>query len=169
MSRQTTPLSAYIDGTDYITKPQKFKKNPGIMWIGAFLLALLPSLSTTFASSIAINGTNPIEFGQGSQATAVCDDSITVQIGTTYDNLSSTFKASAITLGDIDTSACLNKTLTVKALDTGGNPLDLNGNGPEITYTPTQVSGPDGIDEVTLTITGTINSVDIARVTVETA
>jgi hypothetical protein len=56
--------------------------------------------------------------------------------------------------------------LTVKALDVSGNTLDLKVDGSAITYVPTQ---DNGIQQVTLPITGTINSVDIARVTVETA
>lgn len=169
MTRQSTPLSAYIDGTDYSLKTKKVKKNPRKMWVGALIIALLPSLSTTLASSIAINSDTSIEFGQGSQTTMVCDNSITVQIGTTFDNATSSFKASSITLGDLDTSACLNKTLTVKALDLAGSALDLKGDGTAITYTPTAISGVNGIDEVTLNFNGATNSIDIARVTVETS
>jgi hypothetical protein len=166
MAHQSTPLSAYLDGPSAPVKAKKTRKNQRKMWIGVLLLAFLPSLSTTFASSIAINSNTSIEFGQGSQATAACDNSITVQIGTTYDNGSSTFRATSITLGDLDTAACLNKILTVKALDVTGNALDLKVDGSAITYTPTQ---DNGVQQVTLLITGTINSVDVARVTVETA
>jgi hypothetical protein len=166
MAHQSTPLSAYLDGPSTPIKAKKTAKNSRKMWVGALLLAFLPSLSTTFASSIAINSNAAIEFGQGSQATATCDNSITVQIGTTYDNGSSTFRATSITLGDVDTASCLNKTLTVKALNLSGNTLNLMVDGSAITYTPTQ---NNGIQQVTLPITGTINSVDIARVTVETA
>ncbi len=169
MARHSTPLSAYLDGPTAPVKANNRAKNPRKLWIGALLLAFLPSLSTTFASSIAINTNNAIEFGQGSQATMVCDNSITVQIGTTYDNASSSFRATSITLGDLDTAACLNKTLTIKALDAYGNTLDLKSDGSAITYMPTEVSGPGGIDQITVPITGTINSIDIARVTVETA
>jgi len=166
MAHHSTPLSAYLDGPSAPMKVKKTAKNTRKMWIGALLLAFLPSLSTTFASSIAINNNSAIEFGQGSQTASACDNSITVQIGTTFDNGSSIFRATSITLGDLDTSACLNKTLTVKALDVSGNTLDLKVDGSAITYVPTQ---DNGIQQVTLPITGTINSVDIARVTVETA
>jgi hypothetical protein len=166
MAHHSTPLSAYLDGPSVPAKTKKTVKNSRKIWIGALLLAFLPSLSTTFASSIAINNNAAIEFGQGSQATTVCDNSITVQIGTTYDNASSSFRATSITLGDLDTAACLNKTLTVKALDIAGNPLDLTGDGSALTYQPTS---DQGVQQVPLTITGTVNSVDIARVTVETA
>jgi hypothetical protein len=171
MAHHSTPLSAYLDGPSVPAKAKKTVKNSRKMWIGALLLAFLPSLSTTFASSIAIGSPGPIEFGQGSQATAVCDSSILVAIGTEWSQNSSFFKATSITLGDLDTTSghCLGKTLTVKALDSTGSEIDLNGATAGNALTLSGFSAGTDHDSKVLNISGTINSVDIARVTVETA
>jgi hypothetical protein len=171
MARHSTPLSAYLDGPAAPIRAKKKVKNLRKLWIGALLLAFLPSLSTTFASSIAINNNAAIEFGQGSQATAVCDSSITVAIGTDWSQSNSFFKASSITLGDLDTTAghCLGKTLTVKALNSSGDEIDLNGPESGNSLILSGFSAGTTSDTKVLSILGNVNSVDIARVTIETA
>ena len=172
MSHNSTPLSAYLDGPTAQTRQKRISKNPRKMWIGALLLALLPSLGTTFASSISINSDTAIEFGQGTQSTEVCDDAINIAIGTEWSSANSFFRATAITLSDLNTTSgnCFEKTLTVKALDSNGTEIDLNGagtTGNALTLSVT-TAGSATATEV-LTISGDVNSVDLARVTIETA
>ena len=171
MSRQSTPLSAYLDMSPEPTKAGKFPKNSRKIWVGALLLAFLPSLSTTFASSVTINNNSAIEFGQGSQATTVCDSSITVAIGTEWSQPDGFFKVSSLTLSDLDTTVghCAGKTLMVSALDSNGNPLDLNGQSAGNSLLINEFSSVSSTDTEVIQILGTINSVDIARVTIETA
>lgn len=171
MAQHSTPLSAYLDGPAAPTKSKKPAKSSRKVWVGTLLLAFLPSLSTTFASSIAINSNSAIEFGQGQQATAVCDSSITVAIGTDWSPADAFFRASSITLGDLDTTSghCLGKTLTVKALNSSGTEIDLNGatSGNALTLSVTTAGSTTATQA--LTISGSVNSVNIARVTIETA
>lgn len=171
MSHNSTPLSAYLDGPTAPTKQKRISKNPRKMWIGALLLAFLPSLGTTFASSISINSDTAVEFGQGTQSTEVCDESITLAIGTEWSSASSFFRASTITLGDLDTTAgaCLNKTITVKALNSSGTEIDLNGATTGNALTLPVSTAATATETRVLNIGGTINSVDIARITIETA
>lgn len=172
MAQHSTPLSPYLDGASNPPKSKRVSANPRKIWIGAVLLAFLPSLSTTLASSIAINSNSAIEFGQGSQATVVCDSSITVAIGTEWSQVDTFFKASTITLGDLNTTsgACLGKTLTIKALSSSGSEIDLNGPSTSGNSLSLSVSSAGSTTATqVLNITGSVNSVEIARVTVETA
>lgn len=172
MANKSTPLSSYLDAPVSQTNNVKRSGMKKKLWVGSLLLAFLPGLSTTLASSITINNSQSIEFGQGSQATAACDDSITVTIGTTWSQANSFFTASTLTLGDLNTTAgkCLNKTITVKALNSSGTEIDLNGagtTGNALTHTVSSAGSATATQ--VLSVSGTVNSVDIARVTVETS
>jgi hypothetical protein len=171
MPRQSTPLSAYLDTSPTPAKKRTTGKNSRKIWAGAVLLGFLPSLSTTFASSVTINNNSAIEFGQGSQTTSVCDSSIIVAIGTDWSQSDGFFRVSALTLSDLDTTpgACAGKVLTVNALDADGIPLDLNGASPGNSLSISAFTSISTTDTEEISISGAINSVDVARVTIETA
>lgn len=169
----SSPLSAFIDETNsnqFSPKKQALKKKKALF---AGLLLLIPSLSTTLAGQITL-GTGAIEFGQGSQTTAVCDTNITVSLASTYSSANSFFRVSTVTLGDLDTtsSGCQNRTLTIKALNSSGTELDLNGSsaGTALTHTPTASPGSTSAT-VTLTLDSgvNVNSTAVAQVLLETS
>jgi hypothetical protein len=70
---------------------------------------------------------------------------------------------------DTTVGHCAGKTLTVNALDSNGNPLDLNGQSAGNSLLINEFSSVSSTDTEVIQILGTINSVDIARVTIETA
>lgn len=64
MANQSTPLAAYLDAPVSQAKNVKRSGMKKKLWVGSLLLAFLPGLSTTLASSITINNSESIEFGQ---------------------------------------------------------------------------------------------------------
>ena len=170
----SSPLSAFLDEKNHPEKgTNKVRRNKKkALFAGLFLL--LPSLSTTLAGQITL-GTGAIEFGQGSQATAVCDTNITVDLQSTYDSASAIFEVSTITLGDLDTRAagCEGETLSIKALNSAGTELDLNGSsstGNALEYTVDD--DPSGATEtrvLPVDAAASVNSTAVARILIETS
>ena len=169
----SSPLSAFLDEKNHPEKgTNKVRRNKKkALFAGLFLL--LPSLSTTLAGQITL-GTGAIEFGQGSQATAVCDTNITVDLQSTYDSASAIFEVSTITLGDLDTRAagCEGETLSIKALNSAGTELDLNGSSSTGNALEYEVVAPSGATEtrvLPVDAEASVNSTAVARILIETS
>lgn len=106
-------------------------------------VAAIAVLGSTLAANISL-GSSGIEFGQGVQTTAACDDSITVTPVSRFVNAAGagTFYLSTIALTNISDS-CLNKTFTLNAYnDTDATPLQI------------ATSGSDAVTSATFAITG---------------
>ena len=168
----SSPLSSFLDSdsSEYVGPAPKRKYKKKSLFIGLFLL--FPTLNSTFASQITI-GSGGIEFGQGSQTTSVCDTNITVNLQSTYDAASQVFEVSTVTLGDLDTRVgqCAGRVLTIKALNSSGTELDLNGNGSgnALSYTVSGTSGQTETRTITLDASASVDSTAVARVLVETS
>jgi hypothetical protein len=93
---------------------QRKRRKAPLILAGIGLIALVPVVGSTFAANIGLNSGNDIEFGQGSQQTVTCDDSITVTPNATYDAGTDTWSL-GIDVSDIQSDYCLNKTFTVAA------------------------------------------------------
>jgi len=109
----------------------RFKKSSKYLFgIGA--LAGVIALGSTLASSINLNSSNPVEFGQGVAQTTACDDNIiiTPQAPFINDTENATFLFNTFSVTDVS-EACDGKTFTIKVYKSGQNsPLDLyNTNG----------------------------------------
>ena len=100
--------------------PKRKKSSAG--WIGLGLVAALFGVSTAFASStIAINGTNAVDLGQGVVTVSGCDSEIGFKPITTLNLTSTAFVVTDVVIGHefesgkglIDTTACDGKQLKV--------------------------------------------------------
>lgn len=93
-------------------------------------VAAVAVLGSTLAANITLNNNASLEFGQGVQLTAACDDSgITIAPGASFVNSSSSFMFKTIALSGIDFASstnCLNKTFSLSAYDsTTATPLTI--------------------------------------------
>ena len=153
---------------------------------------------TTLAANVSL-GNAPIEFGQGSRGTVACDDTgITTAISETWDNTSSYFKVSQITLSEIKNSAtnietgigCRGKTIKISLIGASGK-LEIGSGEPGETEISIVLPGANGamgsgvtganasavyvddfdaVDGASLTITvpANINASDVERIALET-
>ena len=100
---------------------------------GAIGVIAIVLVATTLAANININGSAPVEFGQGVSQTTSCDDSIMLTPISTFENASGagSFNLSSITLSDLDTSdqtesspsGCSGKTFSIKLYGNTGDAL----------------------------------------------
>lgn len=135
--------------------------------VAALVALLIGSTNATFASPISL-GSGDIEFGQGSQDATACDDTINVEVNMAWSSPDSYFKVSNLTLSGLNTQACLNKTLTIRAFN-GSTELDLNGagaTGNALTYTVSANTGTNVTQQ--LSVAGNINSATVTKVSIET-
>ena len=142
---------------------------------GLATVAAVAVLGSTLAANISL-GSGSLEFGQGVQTTAACDNSITVAPTVTFVNNSTNpqFYLSTISLSGVDitdqasdTVGCDGKTLSINAYgDTSATPLAI-ASASNTAYslvtvgvkaTGTMTTSPG----VTLTTSGTSNSQGIA-------
>ena len=86
---------------------------------------LVPTVGSTLAGSISINGNNSVEFGQGTVMTTGCDDSITITPTSTYDTISSEFVLADITVSGVDGMACAGVFFMIKMYDSAGAVVPL--------------------------------------------
>jgi hypothetical protein len=93
---------------------------------GLATVAAVAVLGSTLAANISL-GSSSLEFGQGVQTTAACDNSILVSPKVTFVNgASPQFMLSTISLTDVDNTGCNNKTLTLNAYgNTDATPLNI--------------------------------------------
>ena len=97
---------------------------------GLATVAAVAVLGSTLAANISLGSNSGIEFGQGVQVTAACDNAITLSPKVTFVNNSTNpqFYLSTVSFTGVDgTSAgCQGKTLTLNAYgDTNATPLSL--------------------------------------------
>jgi len=98
--------------------------------LGLAAVILIPTIGSTLAGSIALNGAANVEFGQGQAQTTACDaDGLTLTPSSSFTNASGagTFKVGTVVLSGI-ANACSGKTFKVKAYDNtvGASPLALS-------------------------------------------
>jgi hypothetical protein len=143
-------------------------------------VAVIAVLGSTLAANISL-GSNSIEFGQGVQTTAACDNSIVVTPKVTFQNSSTNpqFMLSTISLTDVDATTqgtgdqygCDSKTLSINAYgDTLATPLALasaSNTAYSLVTVGVKAVGPLSSSQgVTLTTSGTQNGtalgIDIA-------
>jgi hypothetical protein len=116
-----SPLSGAFAESSATTK-KKNKKNGAILLIAG--IALTSSIGGVFAAnSITINGGAAIEFGQGSAATATCDQNLFTSMTQNY-TTNDVFRVATVTVGRIDDAACSATTLRVNLLDETGASID---------------------------------------------
>jgi len=147
---------------------RKRRKAP-IILAGIGLIALVPVIGSTFAANIGLNGGNDIEFGQGSQQTVTCDNSITVTPDASYQIASDTWSLT-VGLDDINSSACAGKTFTVSTWNTDDQLVDT------WTFTLTGENGTftggsynTGAGGYNASLTSSLNAADLKTVTVESS
>ena len=167
-----SPLADYFDGHATPTKSLKVRS---IVIASAFALSMIPIAGTVLAADIT-TGTQNVEFGQGSLATRECDDVVTIALTTGWYASGSYFRLNQIDLGDVNLTNCNGKTLTVSAYSSSGTQLDLSaGAGSSISYAvrsatvTSPVTGTSSSATIPLTVDGLVNSVNIEKVTVQTA
>ena len=167
-----SPLADYFDG--HATRKKPFKVRSVII-ASAFALSIIPIAGTVLAADIS-TGTQDMEFGQGSLATRECDDVVTIALTTGWYATGSYFRVNRIDLGDVNLTSCNGKTLTVSAYSSSGTQLDLSaGAGSSLSYAvrsatvASPVTGTSSSATIPLTVDGLVNSVDVDKVTVQTA
>jgi hypothetical protein len=168
-----SPLSPLFDGTPPALKRRKRRTRR--LLAAAAAIALVPTLSGTFASAITISS-GDIEFGQGSAAASACDPAISIAINSDYSGSLEYFRIGSLTLSDLNTNeadlsthlGCYGRTLTLRAFE-GETEVDLNGGGElgkGLTYL---VVGEQGTAETRdVTVAGDVDSSLVTRLTVET-
>lgn len=98
----------------FSSKPKEKRRN------GYFLITIsgvtLAILGTTFAASINLNNSAPVEFGQGVAQTTSCSgtDSLIVTPYSNFDNSTNTFSLTDITISHIPDN-CINKDFRISA------------------------------------------------------
>ena len=96
---------------------------------GLATVAAVAVLGSTLAANISL-GSSSLEFGQGVQTTAACDNTITISPKVTFVNgTNPVFMLSTVSFSGLDaasTTTCQGKTLTLNAYgDTSATPLQL--------------------------------------------
>jgi hypothetical protein len=167
-----SPLAKYFDGHATPKKPLRVRS---VIIASAFALSMIPIAGTVLAADIT-TGTQDFEFGQGSLATRECDDVVTIALTTGWYSAGSYFRLTQIDLGDVNLTNCNGKTLTVSAYSSSGTQLDLSsGTGSSLAYAvrsatvTSPVTGTSSSATIPLSVDGLVNSVDVDKVTVETA
>jgi len=122
------------------------RKRSKYFFIGIFGLAAIIALGSTLAANINLNGSAPVEFGQGIAQTTACDDSIILTPESAFVNSpeGGDYQFTSITVSDISNS-CSGKDFIIKAYKSGGNsalPFYLT-NGTD-TYYEIRVSDDEG-------------------------
>lgn len=140
---------------------EKKKKSRRKLIVGLAMLGVIPVVGSTLAASISLNSGSDIEFGQGTSAVVACDSSITLTPNSTFSG--STFTLSTIVATNIDSTACNGKKLTLKAYDSSGTLIAIGASS--ATYLEATVSGTS----VTFTTSGSPNSQNLARLTLESS
>jgi len=93
------------------------------MIIGVVVIALVPSLLSTFAASVTV-GTGSLEFGQGSQQAIACDDMVYIALGeewhpapTPSDSSAGFFRIRTATISNLNLEACAGRKLRLRLID----------------------------------------------------
>lgn len=102
---------------------RRHRRRP-LLFAGLGLVALVSVFGSTYAANIALNSGSNIEFGQGSQQTVTCDNSVTVTPAAVYDAAADTWGLT-VYLSNIDVASCITKTFTVSTWTTAGTLHDV--------------------------------------------
>jgi hypothetical protein len=100
---------------------------------GLATVAAVAVLGSTLAANISLGSGSALEFGQGVQVTAACDNSIVLSPKVSFKNISNggVFYLSTISFSDVDASAgkCVGDYFTLNAYgDTIATPLQIASN-----------------------------------------
>jgi len=113
-----SPLSGRV--TSRFGGAGKYKSK---MIIGVVVIALVPSLLSTFAASVTV-GTGSLEFGQGSQQAIACDDMVYIALGeewhpapTPSDSSAGFFRIRTATISNLNLEACAGRKLRLRLID----------------------------------------------------
>jgi hypothetical protein len=109
------------------SEKKKWNKSPKLI-LGLAALIAIPVLGTTFASSINVNSSKAINFGQGQQQAIACDDSVTVTPHTTWSS-SGYFILDTVTVSNLNVTStsdtygpgCASTSLTLNAYGSDTN------------------------------------------------
>ena len=83
--------------------------------LGLAAVILIPTIGSTLASSITVNTTGAVEFGQGISQAAACGNlTLTPAAGFTNASGAGSFKLNTVTLSALP-AGCTTKTFTIKA------------------------------------------------------
>jgi hypothetical protein len=186
---KSSPLSGRI-GTRFGGRGARKRTR---IFAGFITLIAVTYFGSTFAASISLGSTSPIEFGQGSRAAVACDsDEITTAIEETWDNDNLFFIVNQIILSDVNNSAtdentgigCQGKKLIVRLINDVDGPL-LIGSGSNAlisfvlgsenvssvvgaTDDDISVSGSGANEIVTITLPVILDASTVTRVALET-
>ena len=132
-----------LDSGDEAAPPNKKKSKWLKIGIGLSALVLIPTIGSTLAGSITINGGGGVEFGQGNVGTAACDGAILVaptsELTTSVDatlpygsvpSLAPYFSLGSISVSNIDGATCEDVMFIINAYDINGDPTPLCGAEP---------------------------------------
>ena len=111
--------------------------------LGLAAVILIPTIGSTLASSITVNTTGAVEFGQGISQAAACGDlTLTPAAGLVNASGAGSFKLNTVTLSALP-AGCTTKTFTIKAYGASSDtPLVLTARtGSAAIVTPTYSSG----------------------------
>ena len=114
-----SPLSGAFAGSSEPAK--KNKKNGALLLISG--IALATSIGGVLAAgTITINGTDDIEFGQGIEATSVCNAAADVTVNQEFDTTAEDFHVTTVVVTFGDATACNGLTTAVGlVLDDSGD------------------------------------------------
>ena len=99
------------------------------IFAGFITLIAVTYFGSTFAASITLGSSSPIEFGQGSRAAVACDSTgITTAIEEVWENSSTFFKVNTVTLTGINNATtdsgtgagCRGKTIKLRVMGSSG-------------------------------------------------
>ena len=88
-------------------------KNKWVIAILALFGVSLISAGVFASASISLNSGGVVNLGAGSAAVSACDSYATVSTQQTYDSTDQRYELTTITLSNVDTTACVGKTLSM--------------------------------------------------------
>ncbi len=150
---------------------EKKKRNKPLLIALIGTGALVATVGGVFAAnSITINSGSSIEFGQGIQSTTTCDAALTTTINQAYSGTGDVFDASTVVISDIDTTACLSKTLHVSLIGSGGTTVcSVDGTHDSTTANPDQFLIGANDTSVTVNIASGCDASTVSKVAITTS
>jgi hypothetical protein len=151
------------------------------IFAGFITLIAVTYFGSTFAASITLGSSSPIEFGQGSRAAVACDSTgITTAIEETWNNATTYFKVNTVTLTGINNAVtnattgigCRGKTIKLSLIGSSGK-LGIGSAGTPETEISIVMPAADGAMSSGVTgasadavVVGTYNASDGASLTI---
>jgi hypothetical protein len=146
---KSSPLSGRI-GTRFGGRGARKRTR---IFAGFITLIAVTYFGSTFAASITLGSTSPIEFGQGSRAAVACDSTgITTAIEETWNNATTYFKVNTVTLSGINNAVtnattgigCRGKTIKLSLIGSSGK-LGIGSGGTPETEISIVMPGANGV------------------------